>query len=61
MPDSECLTFDEWCQRVDEFMKDIAAIDYSVTDETGREHWREAFEDGTSPERACADEIAYGQ
>lgn len=50
--------FDRWCDDVDRIFMEKCDIDFSLTKDTGREHWRDMFDDGTSPEDAVWEEMS---
>lgn len=49
------MSFEEWCDKFDADMRRFG-VEGSYTDITGKETWREYFEDGDTPEDAASNE-----
>jgi len=51
--------FNAWCDEVDRIANERGYGDKQVTVSTGRECWRDAFNDGVSPEEALDEQESY--
>ncbi len=53
------LTFDQWCDEIDRICRDELEFDHDYTKGTGRECWRQGFDDGETPRQALESDMSY--
>jgi len=51
--------FDRWCDEVDAYFVKVADWPRSYTHDTGRDCWREWFDEGLSSKDAALEEISH--
>lgn len=52
------LSFTAWCDEVDRLCLEISGIE-KYTEMTGRDCWKECYEDGETPDSALHEEMSY--
>ena len=51
--------FNAWCDELDKIAREEFEFECDCTISTGRECWRDAFEDGETPRDALLEDLSY--